>query len=207
MFCANCGKSLPTDSQFCPSCGRASAPGAAPPPAAPVPPPAAAAPPPPAGAVPPPFQPASFAVEDKPSVWERFKRLKTWVKVLLGIVLFIFAVIALAMCATSGLDKPVERHFAALHSGDVVAAYSELSVAARQQTSLEDFKAMLAATPALNHVTGESYNSRELNNGQGSLQGTLELEGGGKLPIEIHLVKENDEWKILAYHVTPAKSQ
>jgi len=131
--------------------------------------------------------------------------LKTWKKVLLGIVIFIVGVVALAMFATSGLDKPVQRHFAALHSGDFVAAYSELSVAARQATSLDQFKAMIAGNPGLAHVTGESFTTREWNNGQGHLEGVLELEGGGKLPIVVNLVKENDEWKILAYNATGAK--
>jgi len=132
--------------------------------------------------------------------------MKTWKKVLLGIAVFIVGVVALAMFATSGLNKPVERHFAALHAGDVIGAYSELSIAARQQTSLDDFKAMLVNTPALTHVTGESFSSRTVTNGQGQLEGTLDIEGGGKLPIEIRLVKENDTWKILAYHVKPVKS-
>ena len=131
--------------------------------------------------------------------------LKTWKKVVLGIVIFIVGVVALAMFATSGLDKPVQRHFAALHSGDFVAAYSELSVAARQATSLDQFKAMVAGNPGLAHVTGESFNTREWNNGQGHLEGVLELDGGGKLPIVVNLVKENDEWKILAYNATGAK--
>ena len=64
---------------------------------------------------------------------------------------------------------------------------------------------MLTNNPGLTHVTDESFSSRETNNGQGQLVGTLDIEGGGKLPIEIRLVKENDEWKILAYHVTPIK--
>jgi len=132
--------------------------------------------------------------------------MKTWKKVLLGIVLFIVAVVALALFMTSGLDKPVQHHFAALRAGDVIGAYSDLSIAARQQTSLDDFKAMLTNNPGLTHVTDESFSSRETNNGQGQLVGTLDIEGGGKLPIEIRLVKENDEWKILAYHVTPIKS-
>jgi len=205
MFCHSCGKPVPPDSQFCPACGQsvvASAPGGT---AAPSAPPAA-----PTGAAQPAFDPAPASVltgGTSRSFWARVKGMKTWKKVVLGIVIFIVLVIALALFATSGLDKPVQRHFAALHSGDVVGAYSELSVAARQQTSLDDFKAMLTNTPALNHVTGESYTSRELNNGQGQLEGTLDLEGGGKLPISITVVKENDQWKILSYHVTPVKSQ
>ena len=98
-----------------------------------------------------------------------------------------------------------KRHFAALRTGDTLAAYSELSVAARQQTSMDAFKAMLTGTPALTHVTGHDFSSRSYSNGQGQLEGMLEIEGGGKLPIEVRLVKENDQWKILSYHVKPVK--
>jgi len=126
--------------------------------------------------------------------------MKTWMKVVLGIVVFIVGVIALAMYATSGLDEPVKRHFAALHAGDVVGAYAELSVAARQATSLDAFKTMLTNNPALTHVTGESFSDRSYQDSQGHLEGMLEIEGGGRLPIEVNLVKEESGWKILSYH-------
>ena len=204
MFCPDCGKPLPPESKFCPSCGRAiiaATPGAS---AAP-----SAAPAAPASSAPPLFTPGpavASAQETAPSFWDRLRAMKTWKKVLLGIALFVIAVVALAMFLTSGLDKPVQRHFAALRAGDIVGAYSDLSIAARQTTSLDDFKTMLTNNPALTHVTDESFSSRTVDNGQGLLEGTLEIEGGGKLPIEIRLVKENDEWKILAYHVKPIKS-
>ena len=207
MFCPNCGKSLPSESKFCPSCGNATnaaTPGASAAPAAPSF--TAAAPP---SSAPPVFNPGpagTFPQEPAPSFWARLGKMKTWKKVLLGIALFIVAVVALALFMTSGLDKPVQHHFAALRAGDVIGAYSDLSIVARQQTSLDDFKTMLTNNPGLTHVTDESFSSRETNNGQGLLEGSLEIEGGGKLPIEIRLVKENDEWKILAYHVTPVKS-
>ena len=130
--------------------------------------------------------------------------LKLWKKIVLGIVLFFVAVFGLATCATSGLGKVVDHHFAAVRAGDLIAAYSDLSVAARQQTSMDAFKAMLQATPALTHVTGSSWDTREIKNGEGHLAGMLELDTGGKLPIEVRLVKENDQWKILAYNVKPA---
>ena len=130
-----------------------------------------------------------------------FRQLKTWKKVLLGLVVFIVGIVSVALWATSGLDKPVERHFAAIHAGDLMGAYGELSVAARSATSIDDFKAMLAGMPALTKVTGTSFNSRTIDETQGKIEGTLELEGGGKLPITVTLVKENDQWKILSYHV------
>ena len=202
MFCPNCGKQLPKDSHFCPACGHvveeASA-DAASPQATPKAAPKAAAAPDPA----PPAPAAAAAPATKPGLW---KRMKTWQKIVLGVVVFIIAVIWLALAATGGLVKPVERHFAALHAGDLVGAYSELSVAARQQTSLDGFKAMVEGSPAFAHVTGESFTSRKVENGQGSLEGELKLDGGGKLPIEIRLVKENGQWKILGYRITPAKT-
>ena len=207
MFCPDCGKPVPPESKFCPSCGHAinaATPGASAAPAGA----SFKAAAPPSGA-PPGFNPGpagTFPQEPAPSFWGRLRAMKTWKKVLLGIVLFIVAVVALAMFLTSGLDKPVQHHFAALRAGDVIGAYSDLSIVARQQTSLDDFKTMLTNNPGLTHVTDESFSSRETNNGQGQLEGSLEIEGGGKLPIEIRLVKENDEWKILAYHVTPIKS-
>lgn len=213
MFCPSCGKPLPPDSKFCPSCGHAVAavtPGASAAPSAPAAPSFTAAAP--AAAVPPIFDPppaAAYAPETKRTFGARLRAMKTWKKVVLGVVLgiviFIAAVVTLALSMTSGLREPVERHFAAIRAGDIVGAYSDLSIAARQQTSLDDFKAMLTNMPALTHVTGESFSSRTVTNGQGQLVGTLDLDGGGKLPIEIQLVKENDAWKILAYHVTSAK--
>lgn len=198
MFCSNCGKPVQPDVKFCSSCGasvggdaQVSAP------AAPI-------------AQPQP-RPARPAVSEEVYSERRgfmgwLRGLKTWKKVVLGIVVFIFAVIGLAMWGTSGLDKPVEQHFASLKAGDVIGAYSQLSVAARAATSLDDFKAMLKNMPALTQVTGTSFTSRTVENGQGKLEGTLELEGGGKLPIEVNLVKENGEWKILAYHAKQVKS-
>jgi hypothetical protein len=202
MFCSHCGAQTPSEAKFCASCGKVIGTAQAsetPPAAAPAAAPPAYTPSPAAGPV------AAAAPAGQGGFMGWLRGLKTWKKVVLGIFIFIVLVIWLAMWATSGLVEPVERHFTALRSGDVVAAYAELSVAARQQTSLEDFKKMLEGTPALTHVTGESFSTRNTENGQGRLEGVLELEGGGKLPIQIRLVKENDAWKILAYKTSASE--
>jgi len=203
MFCPNCGKQTPNaEAKFCASCGAPlpTGDGGAAPAASYAPPPGAAAP---SGYHP---GPMSGPVPERRGFLGWLVGLRLWQKILLGIVVFVVLVVALAMWATSGLDEPVKRHFAALRSGDVVAAYSELSVAARQATSLDDFKKMVAGAPALTHVTGTSFSTREVTNGVGHLAGNLELDNGGKYPIEIQLVKENGNWKILAYRQQSALS-
>jgi hypothetical protein len=42
-----------------------------------------------------------------------------------------------------------------------------------------------------------SRTSREVVNNQGFLDGTLTLMDGSKLPIEIDLIKEDGEWRVL----------
>ena len=133
--------------------------------------------------------------------------MATWKKVVLGVVggfvLLIAVTITLAFWLTGGLADSVDRHFAALRAGNYEAAYAELAIATQKQNSPADFRAMVANTPMLTHVVSSSYSSRSYNDGQGQLIGMLDLEGGGKLPITVHLVKENDQWKILSYHVGP----
>lgn len=201
MFCSNCGAQTPSEAKFCASCGKTIQPaqsGEAPPAMAGIH----------ASTAPPAYTPnpaAGPAPSGRGGFMGWLRGMKTWKKVLLGIFIFIVLVIALAMWATSGLVEPVQRHFTALRSGDVTGAYAELSIVARQQTSLDDFKKMVVGIPALSHVTGESFSSRETKNGEGHLEGVLEIEGGGKLPIEVRLVKENDVWKILAYKTSASE--
>lgn len=195
MFCPNCGKEMPPESQFCSHCGHAVV-GEAQPATVIA---AAAATPGEVHATPPATVTSGF--------FGWLRGLKTWKKVALGLVVFIVGVVMLAMWATSGLQEPVERHFAAIHSGDITMAYSELAIATRHDVSEADFKAMLERNPALTHVTGTSFSSRSYNGDQGSLEGTLAIDGSGKLPITVKLVKENGAWRILSYHVTPAQTQ
>lgn len=186
MFCENCGKEIPAGAQFCASCGHAAGG--------------------PQAAI---ADPAAVHAGAAPvgGFWNWLRRLKTWKKVLIGIFVFIVGIVTLAMCMTSGLQDPVERHFASVHSGDLTAAYAELSIATRHDVSEADFKAMLERNPALTHVTGLSFSSRSYSGDQGQVEGTLELDGGGKLPISVRLVKENGTWKILSYHVTASPPQ
>ena len=206
MFCPECGKELPTEAHFCPSCGhvigasRTPGAGASNPSQAAAPAPTIAA----AAAPPPPVAPQAMSANQSPGLWGRFRAMRTWKKVVLGIVTAIVLLITLAMVMTSGLDVPVDRHFAALRVGNLDAAYSELSIATQRQNSPAEFKAMIEHNPMFAHIVGHTFTNRSWENNQGLLEGTLEVEGGGTLPITVHLVKENDQWKILSYSAKPA---
>jgi hypothetical protein len=191
MFCPQCGKPLAPSAQFCSSCG-ASADAAAP------------------AIAPLPVQTVAPRTV-RPALGARLGAMKTWKKVVLGIVagfvLLATVTITLAFWLTGGLADSVDRHFAALKAGNFDAAYAELAVATRNQNTPAEFKAMIGNNPMLTHVVGGSFSSRSYTSGQGELIGELELEGGGRLPITVHLVKENDQWKILSYHVGPQPNQ
>lgn len=174
MYCSNCGTKIAGDVHFCPECGAlANAENAQPGGQAAV------------------AQPAAVATSAKP-------KMALWKKILIGVVVFVVAVVGLAMFATSGLDEPVERQLAALSAGNIQAAYAETSVAFQQNTSLEQFAAFVERYPVLKSISGHSFTTREIENGVGTLKGTLTTSDGGVVPIEFRLVKENDVWKILA---------
>ena len=180
LNCSVCGKEVPAGALFCPSCGRVIK--------------AASA------------QASPAAPRTRFTDW--FVALATWQKALLvifgGIFLIAGFAITLALVMTSGLDDPVDRYFAALHAGNVDAAYQELSIATQQQNPIDGFKAMVARSSLLTHIVGHSFNSRSFENDQGALEGTLETDRGGKVSVVIHLIKENGQWKIMSYHLGPS---
>ncbi len=124
-----------------------------------------------------------------------------WKKIALGAVSFIVLIVGMALFFTSDVVDPVDRQLEALQAGDLDAAYAETSIAFRQATSKEQFAAFVRAHPALRQVTGHSFTERSRENNIGSVKGTLTTRGGGVVPIEFRLVRENDEWKILGFQI------
>ncbi len=131
------------------------------------------------------------------------KKMSFWKKFLIGTAVVVALAIGLAFFATSGLIGPVDRHFAALREGNILAAYAETSQAFRSSTSLEEYERFVKANPILTQVTKHSFSERKVENGIGYLSGKLTTANGGVQPVVFRLVKENDEWKILAISLKP----
>ena len=127
-----------------------------------------------------------------------------WKKVVLGFVAFVVVVVGLAMFLTSDLIDPIERQIAALKAGDIDSAYSQTSIAFRDATSKEQLSAFVKSNPILLNTAEYNFSERSFENNLGTVKGTLTSTDGGVIPIEYRLVKENDEWKILALKFTGA---
>lgn len=129
--------------------------------------------------------------------------MKTWIKVLLGIVGTIALLIMGISYFTSGATKAGDDFFAAVGSGDIERAYSTLSNDFRAGTSKADLVAYLVAN-GMDKVTDTSWSERSVNGVGGSLTGTLTTADGGSIPVEIDLIKEQDQWKIFSIRRTAA---
>lgn len=130
-----------------------------------------------------------------------------WKKILLGIVIFIVIVVALALFLTRSLSEVANKQLDALKKGDIAAAYSYTSKDFQAAVSMKDFEKFLNAYPGLKNNQKTSWGERTISGSTGTLRGTLTATDGGVTPVEFHFVKENDEWKILGIGVNQAGTQ
>lgn len=119
---------------------------------------------------------------------------------------YIILLICFVLYFTSGLTGVIQDQISALRAGDLNKAYySYTSKDFQDSTSLLDFKKFINIVPELKNNKSASFTDREFKNNEGTVKGTIESNDGATISIEYHLVKENNEWKILSIDV-PAKS-
>ncbi|MCI0479100.1 DUF4864 domain-containing protein [Candidatus Uhrbacteria bacterium] len=114
-----------------------------------------------------------------------------------GFVAFIVLIVSLAFVATAGPVKSADGFFSLLRDGDTEAAYRSTAKDFQSTVSYEEFEAFLDDYPKFKDNRSASYRSREISNDVGTLKGDLTADDGGVTPIEIGLVRENGEWRIL----------
>lgn len=121
--------------------------------------------------------------------------MPTWLKVILGIVVAIIALIAIVMYSTSGMTKTADNFFTAVHDKQMSRAYADLSSDFQAGTSQTELTAFLQSN-GLADITKTRWSSRSINGGQGTLEGTVTNATGDALPIKLVMVKGKDGWKI-----------
>ena len=124
--------------------------------------------------------------------------MKVWQGCLIAFgafVLLIGTLVGVVFYATGGIVDTADEFFEAAGEGDYPRAYSLTSQQLQRGTSEEQLTSFILDY-GLNEVTDTSWSSRNINNNDGELVGTLTTANGGEIPIEIDLIYEGDEWKI-----------
>lgn len=119
-------------------------------------------------------------------------------KILIGVVVFIIVIVVVALVATQGISDVAKGQLEALKKEDYIKAYAYTSIDFQKATSLEEFKKFVAAYPSLRNNESSSFTNREIQNNEGTLQGTLTSRDGATTPVEYKFVKEKGEWRILS---------
>ncbi|WP_295446201.1 hypothetical protein [uncultured Thiodictyon sp.] len=121
--------------------------------------------------------------------------MKTWVKVVLGIVAVIGVAIGAVFYLTAGMVDTADGFFTAVKQDDMTKARTYLAETFKARTDEKTLKEFLAKS-ALTKFKEASWGNRQISGGRGELEGTVTTETGGTIPIKLTLVKENDTWKI-----------
>lgn len=128
-------------------------------------------------------------------------------KLLIGLAALVVvaaAIVSAVFYFTGGMTDSATEFFATAASSGAPAAYGKASPAFRQAVSESDFEAIVDRL-GLTRFKSASWPSREMQNGQGKVVGTLTLEGGVTLPATVNLVKnEAGQWQVFNFEVTPA---
>ncbi len=137
------------------------------------------------------------------------ERTNTWVKpVLIGCG----GLLALALAAgvgffylirgaTAGPEQTVKAFLAAAGAGEYARAHGHFSKPLQEVQSLASFSAGVQQNPSLFDVADTTFNQRSVDTGGARLAGTLHLRAGTDVPASFSLVRENDEWKLIAYQI------
>lgn len=103
--------------------------------------------------------------------------------------------------ATAGPEKSAREFLAATAARDYEAAYDYFSAPLKQEQSYEDFVGAARTNSSFFDVTHTSFSNRSIDLSGAELSGTVTLKSGSKVPATFKLIKENEQWKLLGYHI------
>ncbi len=103
--------------------------------------------------------------------------------------------------ATSGPETAVKAFLEAAAAGDHARAHGYFSKPLQEVQSLASFSAGAQQNPSLFDVADTTFNQRSIDMDGARLSGTLHLRGGTDVPASFSLVRENEEWKLIAYQI------
>lgn len=121
--------------------------------------------------------------------------MKKFVKILLGIIGVVTIAIVAIFFFTAGMVNSADEFFAAVKSKNMDKAYSYFSKDFQANTSKSNLESFLEKN-LIHEFKEANWRSRSINNGRGSLIGSITTESGGVVPITLSFVKGENGWKI-----------
>jgi hypothetical protein len=121
--------------------------------------------------------------------------MKTLLKIVIGIaVAFVLAVGAM-FWMTSGLVGTADGFFKAVRAENLGVARDFLSEDFRASTDEATLREFLTRSAIL-HFKEAHWSNRQISFGRGELNGSVQTDSGGVVPIKLIFVKERGDWKI-----------
>lgn len=124
------------------------------------------------------------------------KKLLIALAVLFGTIVFLSVAIMSFVLGSSSQEIEVTQHFFETLSSDSEAAYEQTAGIFKEFSSLEDFQSLLLDVPEIQSVKDSRFPTRSTTTTDGlrvtALLGTLTLDDGEKMLIEVLLVDEEE---------------
>jgi len=131
-------------------------------------------------------------------------KILKWVAVGVGAVAILAAaIVMLVFSLTSGAVDAAEAFLTHIGGGRYEEAYRSAAPQFRANQDLAAFRAA-AQRYGLDKYESASWNSREINDGRATLEGTIRTQGGGRVPAAIVLVKSDGNWLVYSLRFTEA---
>ena len=123
----------------------------------------------------------------------------------LGVVVALFvAGIAAVFYFSSGMVSVSDTFFKDVAAGDMQRARSYLAADFRAATSEDELRSFLERSALLDYSQSH-WSSRQVSiGGTGHLEGDVNTNSGGKIPLTLTFVKENGGWKIYSIQKSQA---
>ena len=122
--------------------------------------------------------------------------MKKFLKIIIGIVVFIILVVVLVFYLTGDMVDAANSFFKAVKQNDIAKARGYLAEEFKAATDEKALKEFLSSSALLNFKE-TSWGERQISSGnRGELNGSVKTETGGTIPVRLTLVKESGGWKI-----------
>lgn len=136
------------------------------------------------------------------------RKRKTNTLVIVGVTVgaiaaMLASAIGLIFYLTQGQVKASDQFLARISEGRIHEAYQSTASVFRSGVSEEAFAEAINRS-GLRGYASSSWHSRSRNNDQATLEGTITTRDGREIPLTMHLIKENDDWKIIGFEIRNA---